>query len=146
MKFKYRLASLLKIREGVRTEKQLELNKAYEAAQIVEDALQRVRTDIVRCTEEARNLIASGNVRVDYLLGMRRHEAFLLAQKSHAENQLKMIQEEIERRRIALMEADREVKVLEKLREKLKDRFLREQALAELKQMDEVAGRKKVAS
>lgn len=145
MKFKYRLASLLKIREGVRTEKQMELNKAYEAAQIVEDALQRVRSDIVRCTEEGRKCATTGGkIRVDYLIGLRRHEAFLLAQQTHAENQLKLIQEEIERRRIALMEADREVKVLEKLKEKLKDRFLREEALAELKRMDEVAGRKTI--
>lgn len=142
MKFKYRLASLLKIREGVRTEKQMELNKAYEAAQIVENALQQVRENILKCTEEARQLMTGGQVRVDFLIGLRRHEAFLLAQQSHAENQLKQIQEEIERRRIALMEADREVKVLEKLKEKLKNKFLKDQALAELKQMDEVAGRK----
>ena len=41
MKFKYRLAPLLKIRENVRAEKQAELAKAYEVARIVEAELVR---------------------------------------------------------------------------------------------------------
>ena len=141
MKFKYRLAPLLKIRENIRAEKQAELNQAYEAAQIVEEKLQQVQSELVRNGELGREAIQKGRVSVDYLLALRRHEAVLLAEQSQAQEQLEQIRQEIERRRIALMEADREVKVLEKLREKLKIKHLQEEALAELKQMDEIAGR-----
>jgi len=143
MKFKYRLAPLLKIRENVRAEKQAELSKAYEAARIVEAELERVQAELVRNGELGRQGAQKGRISVDYLLALRRHEAFLLAQQNQAQEQLQQIQQEIERRRIALTEADREVKVLEKLREKMKDRHLQEEALAELKQMDEIASRGK---
>ena len=141
MKFKFRLTPLLKIRENVRAEKQAELGKAYEAARIVEEELQRLQSELVRCGELGREAIQKGRISVDYLLSLRRHESFLLDQQTQAQGQLEQIREEIERRRIALMEADREVKVLEKLQEKQKTKHLQEQSLAELKQMDEIAGR-----
>jgi len=143
MKFKFRLDSLLKIRENIRAERQAELSKANEAARIVEEQLQRVRTEIVRCGDLGREAMQQGRISVDYLLSLRRHEAYLLAQQGQAQNHLEQIRQEIERRRIALMEADRDVKVLEKLREKQKTKHLREEALAEVKRMDEIAGRPK---
>ena len=143
MKFKYRLAPLLKIRENVRAERQAELNKAYEAARIVEAELERVQKELVRNNELGREAIQQGQISVDYLLALRRHEALLLAQQNQAQEHLEQVRQEIERRRIALMEADREVKILEKLREKMKTRHLQEESLAELKQMDEIAGRRR---
>ena len=142
MKFKYRLAPLLKIRENVRAERQAELSKAYEAARILETELERVQKDLLRNNELGREAIQQGQISVDYLLALRRHEAFLLAQQSLGQKQLEQVRQEIERLRLLLMEADREVKVLEKLREKMKIKHLQEEALAELKQMDEVAGRR----
>ncbi len=46
---------------------------------------------------------------------------------------------EIERRRQALVEADREVRVLEKLRERQAEQHRREEDLQEAKRLDEVA-------
>ncbi|MGL6194670.1 MAG: flagellar export protein FliJ [Thermoguttaceae bacterium] len=141
--FKFRLVALQKIRENIRRDKQAELVKAYEAAKIVEDQIETVKNELVSCIESGREMLQGGKISIDYLLSMRRREAFLITQQKHAESQLEQIQQEIERRRIAVMEADREVKVLEKLEEKLRDRHQREAALAELKQMDEIAGRPK---
>ena len=143
MKFKYRLAPLLKIRENIRAERQAELNKAYEAARIVETEIERVQKELVRNNELGREAIQQGQISVDYLLALRRHEALLLAQQSQAQNDLEQIRQQIELRRAALMEADRDVKVLEKLREKMKTRHLQEEALLELKQMDEIAGQRR---
>ncbi len=142
-RFRYRLAPLLKIRENVRAERQTELSKAYEAQRIVNEQLEKVKNDIADCLNEGRESILAGRVRIDHLLALRRHEAHLLAQQAHAEGQLVEIGKEIERRRIALMEADREVKVLEKLKEKMKERHHQEELKAELKQMDEIAGRQR---
>ena len=92
-----------------------------------------------------RGLQAAQQERIDvnYLLNLRRHQLYLISQQELAIKQLEEIKQEIERRRIALMEADREVKVLEKLREKMKAKYLQEEALADQKQMDEIAGRAK---
>ena len=143
MAFKYRLAPLLKIRENVRAEKQAELNQAYEAARLVEEELERVRGEFARSMEQGLQAAKQEQIDVNYLLGMRRHQAYLITQQELALKQLEEIQQEIERRRITLMEADREVKILEKLREKMKAKYLQEEALADLKQMDEIAGRTK---
>lgn len=141
-KFRFRLAPLLKIRENIRAERQTELSKAYEAARIVEEKLEKIRSDLIACVEEGRQSILAGKISIDFLLSMRRHEAHLLTQQAEARNQLQQIQVEIERRRAAVIEADRDVKVLEKLREKLKERHIKEEALADLKQLDETAGQR----
>ena len=143
MPFKYRLAPLLKIREHVRSEKQAELNKAHEAARFVEEELERVRGEIAHSLEQGLQAAQQEQIDVNFLLNLRRHQAFLITQQEHATKQLEEIRQEIERRRIALMEADREVKVLEKLREKMKAKHHQEEALADLKQMDEIASRPK---
>ena len=143
MSFKYRLAPLLKIREHVRSEKQAELNQAHEAARRVEEELERVRGEYANSMEQGLQAARQEQIDVNYLLSMRRHQAYLLTQQELAIRQLEEIKQEIERRRIALMEADRQVKVLEKLREKMKAKHLQEEALADLKQMDEIAGRTK---
>lgn len=139
-KFRFRLSPLLKIREHVREERQGEFIKAQEAERIILEQLDRVRGEITNCMEMGRSAIQSGRISVDYLLALRRQEAFLLTQQHHADGQLKLVREEIERRRLALMEADREVKVLEKLRDKMEERHQQEERQVELKQMDEVAG------
>ena len=46
---------------------------------------------------------------------------------------------EIERRRQALVEADREVRVLEKLRQRQAEQHRRDEDLREVKRLDEVA-------
>ncbi|MGL6227141.1 MAG: flagellar export protein FliJ [Thermoguttaceae bacterium] len=139
-KFRFRLSPLLKIREHVREERQGEFIKAQEAERIILEQLDRVRAEITNCLEMGRSAIQSGRISVDYLLALRRQEAFLLTQQNHADGQLKLVREEIERRRLALMEADRDVKVLEKLREKMEERHQQEEQQVELKQIDEIAG------
>ena len=131
----------MKIRINVRAEKQAELAKAYQAAKIVEEQLERLNLELATNAEKGRQLLRQERLSVDSLLAFRRHEEYLLAQRNHAEGQLEQIKQEIERRRIALMEADREVKVLEKLRDKAKLRHDQAESLADMKQMDEVAGR-----
>jgi len=139
MKFKFRLDPVLKIRENDRAQKQAELGRAYEAVRIVENKLKEVQTEIVSNSELGRQAIQQGRISVDYLLAVRRHEAFLLAQQSDVQTSLQQIRLVIEERRLALIEADKKVKVLEKLREKQKSKHLQEEALAEMKQMDEIA-------
>ncbi len=145
MKFKFRLAPLLKIRESVRAEKQVELAQAYEAARKVEAELERVQAERLKCAETGREAAQKGQINVNFLLSLRRYENFLLNQQTQANYQLEQIRQEIERRHLALMEADREVKVLEKLRDKMKTKHLQQEALAEQKEMDETAGRQKRA-
>jgi flagellar export protein FliJ len=94
---------------------------------------------------EARELqtVRAGNVDVDRILAAQRHEAVVTAELRHVEQQRVKVQEEIERRRAALVEADREVKTLEKLEASQRVEHRRREDVAEMKRMDETAGRRR---
>ncbi|MGL4943397.1 MAG: flagellar export protein FliJ [Thermoguttaceae bacterium] len=139
--FKFRLETLLSIRDNVRKERQAELAKAYDAERIVLDKIGELDSGIVSLIGEGRAAMQSDNIDVEFLVGLRRREAFLRAQHTEATRQLGMIREEIEVRRRAVIEADKEVKVMEKLKERQYQRYTEEESRRDQKTMDEIASR-----
>lgn len=142
MAFRFRLQPLQKVRENIRCERQTELAKAFEAEAVVREKIESLTRGIADTKEEGRKLVAGGRVNVDFLVGLRRHEAYLLAQKAEAEQTLDQVLVEVERRRLAVVEADKEVKILEKLHEKLKERHDNERNAEEIVELDEIASQR----
>jgi flagellar export protein FliJ len=68
-----------------------------------------------------------------------------LGELKHFGQQRETVLGEVARRRELLVEADREVKILEKLREKQAQRRLQDDDLQEMKRLDEVAGQRHTA-
>lgn len=141
-KFKFRLQTLLRIREQERDERQSELAEAQQADQILVERQEEVAAQITVLGEENRRCMV-GTIDVDRILGNRRHEALLLGHQREIAEQRRIVGEEIQKRQERLVEANREVKVLEKLREKQEERFREEERLDDIKQMDEIAGRRR---
>jgi len=137
--FKFRLQPLQKIRENVRRERQTELAKALAAEAVVREKIESIVQDITKVATELRTGGEEGRINVDFLIGLRRHEAWLLAQKQDAEQKLEQVLAEVERRRLAVVEADKEVKILEKLHEKQKDKYDAELFSKEIVTFDEIA-------
>ena len=142
MAFRFRLQPLQKVRENIRRDRQTELAKALEAEMVVREKIESLVGEIAGTKEEGRKLAAKGRINVDFLVGLRRHEAYLLAQKAEAEQKLEQVLAEVERRRLAVVEADKEVKILEKLHEKLKDRHDNELTAKEIVDLDEIASQR----
>ena len=142
MAFRFRLQPLQKVRENIRRDRQTELAKALEAEAVVREKIESLIGEIFGTKEEGRKLAAKGRINVDFLVGLRRHEAYLLAQKAEAEQKLEQVLAEVERRRLAVVEADKEVKILEKLHEKLKDRHDNELTAKEIVDLDEIASQR----
>lgn len=138
--FKYRLATLLKLREGARDERRAQLAEAYLAEQKLHERRGELRQELAQC-EELQRRGAAGALDVDRLLDTHRYQLVLKAELAVIERQNEVLAAEIEKRRQALVAADREVRVLEKLRETQYGRFLQQQSLLEMKQLDEVASR-----
>lgn len=136
---KFRLETLLSIRENLLKEKQAELAKAYEAERIVEEKRRKTLDEMVALSGQARSMMQSGRIDVGFLLGARRHEAFLLAMRKDMDEKLVLIRQEIDLRRQAVIEANKEVKILEKLKEKQRERYRIEQGKSDVKRMDEIA-------
>ncbi|MGL4593231.1 MAG: flagellar export protein FliJ [Thermoguttaceae bacterium] len=143
MAFRFQLDSLLSIRNSTLKEKQGALGKAYEARRIVEEKRFALAKDISDTLNSGREMIASGMISPDYLLGLRRHEAFLATQQQEVEQHLVLIDEEIERRLAAVVEANKELKMVEKLKEKRREKYVTEETRKEVVQMDEIAQRDK---
>ena len=142
--FTFRLEPLITIRDNELKERQAELAKAYEAQRILEEALKTVEKQLSEGIETTRSLTQEGQkVNVEFLLGIRRQEMFLRANQEDLIKKMKMVDEEIEQRRNAVVEANKELKTIEKLKEKNYEEYLEEENKKEVKIMDEIAGNKR---
>ena len=142
-KFQFRLATLLKLREAARDERRMHLAEAYQAEEKLAEHQHELKDQLAALRAQYADASAPGSVQIDALVEHQRFELVLKAQQQVVEQQGKLLDGEIERRRQALMQADREVRVLEKLREKQSERHRHDEAIAEIKQLDEIAGRPK---
>ncbi len=143
MPFRFRLEPLITIRDNLLKEQQAVLARAYEARRIVEEQQTGLEQELAENAESAREMTRQSTVNVPYLLGLNRHEAALLEQKKELEAVLVKIDEEIERCRNLVMEANKELKIVQKLKEKRKEKYDAEEAQKETKMLDEIALTKK---
>ncbi len=141
MRFQFRLQTLLRLREAARDERREQLAEVMR----IDDALRKQLTELEGLQSEARALqrLGVGRVDVDRLLEAQRYEAVVALEILHVERQRAAVAEEMNKRREALVEADREFKVLEKLREKRLQEHGAELRAQEMKVLDEAAGRRK---
>jgi flagellar protein FliJ len=139
--FRYRLATLLRLRESARDEKRAHLAEAYRAAQVLEERLAEVNAEIAEARAAAVAGAKPGAINVDHLVISHRYELVLKAQRNTIVQQQQQVAQEVERRRLALVEADRQVRVLEKLREKKQVEHRQQEERRDQKLMDEVASR-----
>lgn len=141
MRFQFRLQTLLRLREAARDERREQLAEVMR----IDDALRKQLAELEELQSEARALqrLVVGRVDVDRLLEAQRYEAVVALEILHVERQRAAVAEEMNKRREALVEADREFKVLEKLREKRLQEHGAEVLAREMKVLDEAAGRMK---
>ena len=141
-KFKFRLATLLRLRESARDERRALLAQAYRAEDLILQERQRLEAERAALESRIRDAAGPGEIEVDRLIEAQRFELVLRTQKEQLAGQLEQVKAEIERRRQALVEANREVQVLENLREKQHQRWRDEENRREVKRLDEVGQRR----
>src|SRR5262245_7320365 len=116
--FRFRLETLLRIRIAERDQRRAELAKAIRAEELLR--VEETKLEIVQAeaAERSRQLKSPGLANVDALMQTHRYEVVLAAQRRQLASQLSQVQAETNRRRLILVEADRQVRVLEKLRDR----------------------------
>ncbi len=138
--FQFRPATLLRLREARRDERRTQLAEAQRAEQLVVQRIAELDAELealrLRRLDAAR---PGSNLDVDLLTDAARYEMILKAQRQSADQQRQAVVAETQRRRAALVAADREVRVLEKLRETQRVRFDQEAARRETKRLDELS-------
>ena len=141
-KFAFRLQPLMKLREAERDKCREELAAAYRADQVLTDRQEAILQEMDETKQASRQQLRPGSIEVDSLLNANRYELILTSQLRQLASQRQKVGEEIERRRQALIEADRELRILEKLRERYASDFRRGEEKLHTAQMDELALRR----
>lgn len=137
--FQFRLATLLRLREATRDERRAHLAEAQRADAELQIRLTRLGDELRRLQHECRETAGPGAVNVLRLVEVDRYMTELRAQESMLRQQRQALAEEIDRRRQAVLEADREVQSLEKLRERQSQAHRQEEERRENKRLDEAA-------
>lgn len=138
-KFRFRLATLQRLRESHRDELRGKLAEAYQAEQLLEEQTRKIQAEETQLLSTQREVLNSAHTDVNRLLDVQRYSAALKGQQQTLQNQAKMLAAEIEKRRLALVEADQQVRVLEKLHERQQAAHSQQQLRAEAKVLDEIA-------
>jgi flagellar FliJ protein len=138
-KYKFRLETLQRVREARRDEQRASLAEAYHAEQILAERQAELAAESAALRELRRAATADRYLNVNRLLEAQRYELLLKAQDQELTKQHLLLAAETERRRQLLVEADREVRVLELLDEKHQQAYNREQQRLETKTLDEIA-------
>src|SRR5688572_21363537 len=139
--FQFRLAAVLKVREAERQQRRLELAQAYEADRLLQEQVDSMAAELALIKQQSRQIAGPGQVNVDKLLEMQRFTLHLIGQTKSIRLQQTSVREELERRRRALVEADRQVRTLENLKEKQLAVHRAEEIKIEQKALDEVGER-----
>src|SRR5262245_40052555 len=116
--FHFRLQTLLRLRLAERDQRRADLAKAIRAEEMLRGEDEVLVRQQSQAAARGRELKSPGAADVDLLLQTHRYEVVLAAQRRQLAAQIAQVQAEAERRRLALVEADRQVRVLEKLRER----------------------------
>lgn len=142
--FRFRLSTILHIGEQQRDQRRDELLQAIAAEEVLLAEQKRIEEEQQRLKQALKMKTQEGPLDVDSVLGWRRYEMILAAQHSTVKEQLNVVRAEIERRREALREANREVRTLELLKSRQLEQFKKEQQHQEMKLIDEIANRRLV--
>lgn len=143
-RFTFRLATLLRLRELARDERRSQLAQAYRAQEMLEGQKRQIEAQLGDLRERTRRVCSPGAIDVDRLMEARRFETVLLAQVQDIDRKQEMLGAEIERRRQAVVEANREVQILERLRERQHALYRAEESRREIRQLDEIAQQRAV--
>ncbi len=138
-KYKFRLATLQKVREAKRDQQRQALAEAFRAEQVLSEARAEITAEEIELREMQHAAVQSKYLDVNRLLEAQRYELLLKARAMELAKQATLLSAETERRRQLLIEADRDVRVLEKLDERHRREHEQQRRRAECKAMDEVA-------
>jgi flagellar export protein FliJ len=143
-KYKFRLETLRKLRQLRRDERRVALAEAFQAGELLDERQAELAAEQTELRALQRSATNGEFVDVNRLLEAQRYEVVLKAHNQEIANQRALLETETERRRQALVEAERDVRALDLLDERRRGEHRRQAHRAEHKQLDEVAAQRHV--
>jgi flagellar export protein FliJ len=141
-KYKFRLETLRKVRQARRDERRLSLAEAFQAEELLVARQAELTAEQNELRALQRSATSAKFLDVNRLLEAQRYELVLKSRGQEITNQRALLETETERRRQALVEADREVRALDLLDERQRREHQRHASRVEHKQLDETAAQR----
>jgi flagellar FliJ protein len=140
-KFVFPLDGVLRHREHVEQERQRDLAQLQNDMRQAQDALRQLNQTVLGNVNDVRENRLLGRLDLGFLAAHRRYMAAVQRQGMAMVQRMSLLQREIDQAQRALAEAAKQKKIMEKLREKQKDRWSADLARKEAADLDEVSMR-----
>jgi flagellar protein FliJ len=137
--FRFRLITLMRLRRTARDERRQELAVAGRLEQTSYERIAKLDRELAELRNRSDALGQAGSIDIDRLRDTARYQSLLAAQRQAAQRELEGCSAHVNHLRQLLVEADRELKTLEKLQARQQDRHHQLQHKRELAQLDEAA-------
>ena len=138
-KYQFRLETLQKLRIVRRDQQRAALAEAFQAEQVLAANRAEIAAEQSALRDLQRAAAVEPYLDVNRLLEAQRYDAVLRIHEQELARQAALLETETERRRLAVVEADRDVRVLELLDERKRREHRRHEQRLEIKQLDEAA-------
>jgi flagellar export protein FliJ len=136
--FLFRLTTLMRLRQTARDECQQELAVAQQLERSIYEQIAKFDRQIADLRNRSDASSQAGSIDIDRLRDTARYQSLLAAERQVAQQELRGCSARVDRLRQSLVEADRELKSLEKLQARDQNRRRHWQRKRELGQLDEV--------
>lgn len=136
-KFQFRMHTLLRLRELARDRRRVELAELQRDDARLENQLARLAAMQENALRDCRAACGPGEVDMVGWAEAQRFAAALRIDAAQLQRRRETLQTELQRRRLAAIDADRDVKSLEKLREYQLDAHRQEEHQQANKQLDD---------
>ncbi len=145
-KFRFRLSTLRKLRATHRDEMRGKLAEALQAKDILQRQLADLKIELHNLQTTRRKAFEGSASNVNQLLETQRYHSVLRAQETTMEAQVDLLVAEVQRRRQAVTESNREVLILDNLEKRQLEANKLKRQNSEIKEFDEIAARRKEAT
>ncbi len=116
--YTFELQTLLELRRNSRVERQRQLAEALHAEEVLRQQISELQRELMEQQSHLRIVGQQTDLDVNKLLDVQRYELVLRSQVGGLKEKLEKVQEETERRRLALVAADGSVRSLERIDDK----------------------------
>jgi flagellar export protein FliJ len=140
-RFRFRLQILLAMREADRETRRAELAAVLADLRTLDQRRSGLEHQLAGAQQFFRSGAQPGRIDIERLQSTQHYEHALRAELKSIAQRGQALAVEIDKRQQAVAAAEREVAVLEKLRDRQADQFRQHEARAETRQFDEVAAR-----
>lgn len=134
--FRFRLLSIVRLRERERDEAAESLRQALQAKQILEDQVSELRAER-NSQNELRMVAHQGAIDPQRMINAQRYQMYLDGQVAGLQQQIAMVEQECQRRRASLVKCEQAVRSLEKLEEHQRVEWNDGQATSEQNTLDQ---------